>query len=109
MSHLSLRGREAPEAISKQRNEMGVFQMSWVGALSIARGMETAPTSNRNETHPNEIALPPEPALSRTKGRLAMTGKVARCGSLLKHGIVKVVTVRDLEIAAAKRELLPLC
>ena len=42
MSHLSLRGREAPEAISKQRNEMGVFQMSWVGALSIARGMETA-------------------------------------------------------------------
>jgi len=26
--------------------------MSWVGALSIARGMETAPTFNRNETHP---------------------------------------------------------
>ena len=36
-------------------NQMGVFQMSWVGALSIARGMETAPTSNRNETHPNQI------------------------------------------------------
>jgi len=33
-------------------NDLGVFQMSWVGALSIARGMETAPTSNRNETHP---------------------------------------------------------
>ena len=38
-------------------NDLGVFQMSWVGALSIARGMETAPTSNRNETHPNDLGV----------------------------------------------------
>jgi len=39
-------------------NRLGVFQMSWVGTLSIARGMESAPTSNRNETHPNRFSTP---------------------------------------------------
>ncbi len=61
MSHLSLRGRKAPEAISEQRNE--------IASLRYALGR-----------------LP-------QKARLAMTGKVAQCGSLLKCDIVEVVTL----------------
>ena len=35
--------------------DMGVFHLIWAAALSIARGMETATTSNRNETHLYDI------------------------------------------------------
>ena len=75
MSHLSLRGREAPEAISEQRNE--------IASLRYALGR-----------------LP-------QKARLAMTGKVAQCGSLLKCDIVEVVTLQVYYVFLSGQQLHP--